>query len=502
MDLIKELAFVLSKKKPSEFDKYLPKNSKIRKLYDLVIIKGVKSDDEAAQLIYKSNKSDKKYLMLKRNLVQKLSELVFILDYAEAFEENYANIQFTVEKELNIAEKLLLENVYHNPTKTITKVEQTAEKYYLIDLQVIAAKKLRSVYSLKGFPVETYQYDEKVKILSKYRRYYNESRGMWEILYAKTKYTVAKIPEFVFEASRYTETIVHWIEEYDSPFLKLYLYRINLIKYNQLNEFDKVLENINKLKGLVEDFNFIKSKGILLEINYAYALYYRNIRQLEKAEQYLKICMEYCDYRAFNKFLIQQLNFDVKIKQEQYEEAGKILHEVYNVSQYQFLESYDKSAWAIREAYLYFIYVATDQVELFKYIRSYKDGFNLNSFLGKTKKSSKDKYGYNIMLLIIRLQLLAMKNFIEIDYEGSNLLIYYYRYLKTLNCIRTIIFFKALGKVAARGFDRLEMNEREQKMLNKYNEMGQKSYDIIELIPYEKFWQLITSYLKQIKQSI
>lgn len=495
MDLITELAYIISKKKPGEFDSFLPKESKLRKLYNLVIKDNVQTDDEAAQIIYNSDKADKKYLMLKRNLVQKLSDLIFILEYAEEFEDNYANIQFTVEKELNIVEKLLLENVYHNPSKIIAKIEQTAERYFLIDLQLAAAKKFRSVYSLKGFPVETGQYDEKVKKLTNYQRYFNEAKGMWEILYSKTKYTIAKIPEFVFEAYHYSETIRKWLHEYKSPFLYLFYYRINIIKYDQQNEFDKVFENIKKLDQLITSFTFVKSKSVLLEINYQYALYYRNVRNLTEAENYINKCMKYCDYRAFNKFQIQQLNFDIKIKQEKYKETGKILQEIYFVPQYEFLDENDKSAWAIREAYLYIAINANDITEAYQYLPSYENEFNLEKFLNRTKKSTKDKYGYNIQFLIIRLLLMARENMREIDNEGNNLLMYYHRYLKELNSIRTISFFKALGKIAAVAFEKDEMAYRKEKLFAKFNEAEQEIYDIYELIPYERFWEIITQFL-------
>ena len=45
MDLINELAFILKYKKPSEFDNYLQKDSKVRLLYDLVTKKKENNDD-------------------------------------------------------------------------------------------------------------------------------------------------------------------------------------------------------------------------------------------------------------------------------------------------------------------------------------------------------------------------------------------------------------------------------------------------------------------------
>ena len=137
-------------------------------------------------------------------------------------------------------------------------------------------------------------------------------------------------------------------------------------------------------------FTYVKSKSVLLEINYQYALYYRNVRNLTEAENYINKCLKYCDYRAFNKFQIQQLNFDIKIKQGKYKEAGNIFQDIYLVSQYEFLDENDKSAWAIREAYLFYIFSSLGDISSFKYLPNYSDGFSYSAFLERTKKSSKE----------------------------------------------------------------------------------------------------------------
>ena len=90
---------------------------------------------------------------------------------------------------------------------------------------------------------------------------------------------------------------------------------------------------------------------------------------------------------------------------------------------------------------------------------------------------------------------MARENTREIDNEGNNLLMYYHRYLKELNSIRTISFFKALGKIAAVGFEKNEIAYRKEKLLAKFNETEQEIFDVFELIPYERFWEMIPLFL-------
>ncbi len=489
MDLINELAFILSKNKPAEFNAVLPKNSKTRKLFDLVTTNQVQSDDEASEIIYNSTKADKKYLMLKRNLVQKLSDLVYMQNYEEIDKDNYMNIQFQVEKELLIAEKLLLKNVYHNPTKIIAKVEQTAEQYFFIDIQVAAARKFRSVYALKGVPKKTMEYHEKVKQLVKYQHYYNASRGMWEKLYSKTKFSVAKLKEIITECKESLEKIEEWLKIYNSPFIKLYYYQIKNLLYYQQNNQKNILTNLKKLDLHIKQFPFINTKALQLDLSYYYARYYRDTKQLDLADKSIEKCLKLSDYRAFNKFLIQEINFDIQIKKESYTEAVKILLEVNSAPQFQFLDNYDKSSWAVQEAYLYFIFKSLEIKEQIKNLPIFSKPKSLHTFLERSKKSAKDKYGYNILLLIIRVILYKIHNLREIENEGNNMLVYYHRYLKKLNKSRTAVFFYHLAKTIEQGCNKDQIIDHNKKLIKKLAELNISGFDTTEIIPYEKFFE-------------
>lgn len=496
MDLINEFAFTLLKNKPAEFNAKLPANSKIRKLYDLIISKQVKNDEEASKIIYNSTKADKKYLMLKRNLVQKLSELVYLHHYEEVDTDNYMNIHFQVEKELLIAEKLLLKNVYHNPTKIIAKVEQTAEKYYFIDIQVAAARKFRSVYSLKGFPKETELYDEKVKSLTKLQNYFTDSRGMWEKLYSKTKYTSSVSETVKKDCTEALDKIGDWLQIYDSPFMKLYYYKIVILFNHQQNNQNQILKCLMQINQLISDYSFINTKSLQLDINYYYARYYRDTKQIEQAEKQINSCLKMSDYRAFDKFLIQELSFDIQLKKGDYLQAGKIINEVFSVPQFQFLNIYDKAAWTIREAYIFFIFKALDKNKEIALLPLFSKPKSLHYFLEKSKKWAKDKFGYNVAFLIIRVLLYKINELEDVESEGNNMLVYYHRYLKPEQT-RTSIFFYQLAKAILQSCTKDFLLNGQQKLTKQFRELNEPSYDTFEIIPYETFWKLIMKlYLK------
>lgn len=496
MDLIKELHFVLSQQQAAVLEKIIPASSKMSLLYQLIVNREVNSDEEAALRIYKSPKIDKKYLMLKRSLVHKLSDLVFKLSGSDSLLSNYETIRLIVAKELLIAEKMLNENVYHNPSKIIAKAEQQANQYFLIDLQLEAAIKLRSVYALKGYPAETALYQEKVKQLQILNQQLTDARGFWEVIYSKTKFSNAKTPGLFNEAQSYQVKIEGWHKENFNPYLKLFAIRIGLVANYQLNRFEEIFNLLLAYQQLLENYPFLVSKQATLDLHFQFACYYRHVRQLEKALEEITICLQLSHYQAFNQFLIQEIHFDVLIKLEAYDEALNVLNEVMAQVQFPFLDPYDKSVWAIREAYLYFIFYATHKESPIQMLPNFAGGIDINRFLDQTKKSAKDKYGHNISLLLIRLQLLLIKDPKRIEYEGNNLMVYFHRYMKTLPDQRTLLFFKTLSKLASQGFLPEQAKQTEENFLKELYQLD-THYDTHELIPYPIFWQLT----KQLIQS-
>lgn len=497
MELIKELHFVLSQQQAAALEKIIPASSKLRLLYQLIINNEVSNDEEAVRRIYNSPRIDKKYLMLKRSLVHKLSDRVFKLSGSESLLNHYETIRLIVAKELLIAEKMLNENVYHNPSKIIAKAEQLANQYFLTDLQLDAAIKLRSVYALKGYPAETALYQEKVNHLQLLNQQLTDAKGYWEVIYSKTKFSNAKTEVLFLEAKSYQEQIENWLTANFNPYLKLYAIRIGLVVNYQINNFEAIFDLLKAYQRLVEHYPFLASKQTALDLHYQFALYYRYVKQLDKALEQIGQCLELSQYQAFNRFLIQEIHFDVLLKLEAYDKALMVLNEVMAQVQFPFLDPYDKSVWAIREAYLYFVFYATHKENPIQQLPHFAQGIDINHFLDQTKKSAKDKYGHNISLLLIRLQLLLIKDPKRIEYEGNNLMVYNHRYMKALPDQRTGLFFKSLSKLASQGFLPEQVKLTEERLLKALHRLD-KHFDTHELIPYPIFWQL-TKQLMQAK---
>lgn len=493
MDLLTELAFVLKQHQANIADQVLPKKSKLKRLYVAVAAGKVTNDEEAAQLIYRSTPKDKKFLMLKKNLISRLVELVLEIDTNKSYQNNYLHIEFMCNQKLAITEKLLQQNVYHNAEKIINKVQSQAEKYHLISVQLRAARQLRTIYALKGFPNETIAFDRMVGILSIHEDFESRANGFWQIMQSKVKFFISYMPPHIEDAKKYAKQIATWLQRFPSPFMQMYFLRIQIVWQLQSGALEEWRQSIEQLEQLPKDYPFLRTVSLDLETNLEWVRYYRATDELTLAHFYLDRCLNLSDYQAFNKFEVVGYAFDLYLKQEKYEEAGIFLREVYRTKQFENLDPIDISIWGIRSLYLQFIFkILGKGGKIKKYVKHFENQKAISNFLHVRQPVSKDKRGYNLHLVILRLLFQTLYSNEDSASEGNKMMVYFQRHLKPLENHRTGIFYKSLARIAASGYEERYTQKRStlfyERMPNAHN--GQQ-YDQCELIPYERFWEWI-----------
>jgi len=493
MDLILELAYVVSKSPPKSFDLLLPTKSKTRQLYEAVISGEITTDTQAAKRIYNCSPKSKKYLMLKYNLKNKLTELVLLVEYSDVNKNNYTHVKLQCEKNIAIAEKLLLQNVFHNAEKIIYRILQTAEQYYLAEMQLRCANIMRLMYAMKGSADEVESWNSQIERFYSFFRITNDTLGMWLIIKSLVKFTLALSNDVINECDAYLEKIKLWNIEYQSPYIKLYANRISIVKHTHAKNFQQVLSHLNEIEKLVQEFSFLKSQTLTLELSIEYIKVHRSLTELDKCDKYLATSLQHSDYRAFNRFEVQELNFDIELKRANYVGASQILAEVFKTQQFEYLYKPDSAAWQIRKAFLiYALTKSSDYITIIKFFPEYAGGFPVHELLQNAHASGKDKHGYNIVLLIIKLLLLKEKNSVSIDYEGRNLEMYYNRQLTNLKELRTKYFVKALSRTAIALFETNEIAKHKKWFFEQVEKNNlANNFDLLEFIPYPTLWQLI-----------
>ena len=499
MDLLIELAFVLAQVPARELDAYLPRRAKTRALFDAVASGQVTTDEDAAKLLYGASSKEKKYLMLKKSLLDKLQDLLINTQSVEISRQNYNLVKFACKKQLIIVEKLLLRNVYHSAEKILGKVWKQADSYHLTAVKLEVARRMRHIYYLKGYPTETAQHNEQVQALSRKLDYQERALGEWHYLASKTKFTIGRSHEVGAHAQRATEQIRQWLTEHDNPFLWLSYFRVEYIRAD--HQFDSGgLQDILRKKGeLLQAHPYLAGEMLALELATEQARYHLLVREFAAAEAALTRSLGMSSYHAFTKFEVQALHFDMQMKQQRWEKAAQVLAEVYRQEKFGWLDRYDVAAWRLREAYLYYALLSSGakEEELAAHTPNFGPEFNLQEFLQVCQPLSKDKTGYQMLVLIIRTLLLYEQHPEDTTHEGNNLAVYAKRYLQEDLDERGSLFFNLLSKAARANFspDKLAANlgPLERKLALSTDPLYQET----EWIPYETLWQFIVSRVRE-----
>jgi len=488
LERLHELIFVLKRNNLSPSEEDLPQGSKLRKLHDLVWTGEVHTDEEAIRLLYDVPHEEKRYRMLKRCLTRVLSQLVLGTSVTDPDYTDHQNVLFKKKKELMIAENLLNQNVYHNAEVIILKVKAYAERFHMLELQVDCVKHLRTVYTLKGYPKEVELYSTLMKRLNKLLQHEHEAVGFIDLLESRIKYSIGKYREIAVEARQFSMQIREWQKESASPTLKLYQYKIDLIRCYHTNDTREWQVILNRLTELTRQHAFLKTESLMFYLNMEWGRYLRCKANIIEAGQYVEKALRMSDYAAFNKFEAQALHFDLKMKERNYDTAGKILEEVRQCLQFYLLDVADRAAWLLREAYLYFAFVSlNDKSNIEAYTTSFTEGFSVSELVQQCKAISRDKKGYNFMLVVLREVLQKYRHPGETENGANNLVMYYQRYMKDGCEERSKTFMKKITRLNRFNFS--DETAGKEAMAGKAGDLPE-NFDAAELISYDAFVEL------------
>lgn len=483
MDLIREMAHVIEQDRPKSFHLLIPKDSKLKKLYELALNSQL-SEKDISNKIYKSKPGDKRFLMLKGSLINKLSELILIGEHSDINKNNYIKIQFECEKQLTIAKKLLFVNVYHNAEKIVKKILKKATRYHLIEVEVECYILMRKINYLKGFPDTTEEFNTLASKAMFVNSKVNDAKGITELFLSEIKFLRAQSKKVAEKCGKYVFPLV--ANDKESPFIELAVLRIRLIKAHQENDIQEWSQTISEIHGFLKAYPYLLTEHLALELNVSEAKYHLAVCDYKKANKTITSLLKFTSFESFNQYEVLAEQFLFHCQQEQLKKAVKLIEYVFESFQFQMLDDMDKAAWNIRAAYLR-IAIDTHKPSIdFDLFLNKK----LTSFFNACKPISKDKAGYQLQFIIARLLLLHSKDSIDYESEHNSLKVYHTRHLKGNLPVRSAIFYTHLTKLTKGRFSKKAYVDLTQSFTSEL----QKHPTYIEhneVFKYEYLWEAI-----------
>ena len=495
MDLLHELVYVVELSPSRSFALLLPEGSKVRALYDHVRDDEFLTDERAAALMYQCAPSDKRYLMLKRNLIGKLSELILISELGDI---ETTSVKFYLEQRLIVAEKLLLRNVYHNAEKIGKKVRKEAEKESITEVQLRALQLLRKVYTLKG--------DQKAftAVAEAYARTQTQAlvEDQWlqtvQQLESRLKYTVAHHPEWV--------SVANWPEQ--APVLtnlsrlgKFYVGKLQVYHAWHHYAVDAMERPLIQLEKLIAHHAALQTPGNVLFWRTHYIKYLLAMGQLDEAYGPLVEARKHTRYQSFDRFEVESLWFLYHTRKKAWNAAAEGVVQVLDSPQFDRLHPQDQSLWYVRGAYLHWLFQAHPEADLANGLGERYKFFSLEELYKNTAALSKDKAGGNLHVMLLRglFTLLRPQEASAYAFDtGNTMMVYYQRYLKDLPEVRAGLFFRSVAKLLKRQDDPEKVQRLQEKMEFGLAEAPFR-YDPNEWMPFEHLWNthIIPGFLAQ-----
>ncbi|WP_421890144.1 hypothetical protein [Marinoscillum sp.] len=480
MDLIREMVNVVEQDRPKTFNLLIPRDSKLKKLYKLVAAGGFLDDVSAASKLYQSDPGDKRFIMLKGSLINKLSELILATNHSELNRRNYTKIKFQCERQMTIARKLLYVNVYHNAERIARRVLRKARKYDLIEVELECFLTLRKINYLKGFTSEVEKYQQAASGLMEQAKVMDVSKGLVQVALSETKFVRSQSHALVTKCRGYMEELSAYHERYESPFLRLYYLRVALVAAHQQNDFVEWGRVLEAVRAHLKAYAHLETEHVMLEVNISSLKYFIATAELGQARPVLKKLIKSTSFEAFNRFEVLVEEFQLLMHRGAYGEALKLLEMVHEEPRFLELDKMDRAAWAIRSAYLFVIgHMLGEPMKV--------QGFDfkkLHKFYHDCAPISKDKTGYNLQFVIVRVILLRLKNTLEYDSEANNLKVYYQRYIKENALPRTRAFYQCFVRLVRERFEeKIFYRERDELIKNLADYNDHLEYN--ELIRFE-----------------
>ena len=470
--------------------------SKIQQFYDLLQDGEVYDDDDAARLLYGSNKSASSYQKLRGTVKERLINSLFIIDLKQASYNDRQKAYYECYREWAAAKILFGKNARTAAVSICRKLLKIARKFEFTELLVDILHTLRLYYgTIEGDLKKFKQYNADFR--EQQDRWIEENNAeelyiLLSIGFVNTKATQSDIQQ---QAIQFFAQVKTAMEKYDTYQLHLCGRLIEVSQFTGVNDYWQALDVCERAIDFFNAKSF--SANVPLQIfNYQKLICELQLRLFNEASSTVKVCESLLESGSFNWFKLQEIYFLLYMHLKEFGKAYQHFELVLNHTNFDNLPKNIKETWIIAEGYLFFL----NKRGLLKGENVVLRPYRLNRFLQEIELFTRDKKGMNIPILILEF----VFHILDKDYDYlidrvEAIDKYRKRYLKDEEVRRSACFLKMLLQLPKNAFDLKAAQEKAAKDLEQLNnipiEVANQAYEI-EIIPYEYLWSLVVDMIK------
>lgn len=472
--------------------------SRTELMYDGISTGKFKSEDDVARHFFKSDAKDPNYRKLKNKLIRQLVNTAFFIDVNQAAFNERAKAYYTAYRDFAAAVVLIARNAGKSGIYILQLVLEQAIKYEFTDLAADASRILRRDFARVAGDHEKNQYYTGLhKKYEEKRRYESIAMDYYETLISY--YLTKRSPneDIHQRASTYFEELLPMVEQVDTSAFYNYTYNIGIIKYMSINDLDNALKLCDEALSILEPRkNANRSTLFLLTMQKLACYTQKRVKDDDLVKNLLNYCLELVEEGRFNWFRVYEVYFYYCMYSGHYEEALEVYNKIVRSPSFELLDGSYHDNWLLLGGYLHLLAKlgAIDSVKVEVVVGSFRFG----KFFNEIEVLDKDKEGMNIPLVFLPILFhLAQKTFDEQkDISVEALEKYRQRWLANDMNRRSDSFLKMLIAFAKKDFSSSAADKKiakELEVLRSENPQVAGQNFAVEVVPYEKLWELLNS---------
>ncbi len=503
MKNLTEISKILTKKKVRKIeilDEQILKQrgSKFSDFYEALLGEKIKNDREAADFLYSCSPTDDRYRQLKSRFKKRLLNTLFFLDVNVPSTSNYERAYYSCNKEWTLVKILLSNKADYTAATLARQILSTALKFRFADVIVNCARILREQSATKGMEQDFETYDQYIKQYQNVLEAEIRSEELYQRVVINYFKPVADQKELTDGIDTFCDALVGLSELYDSPVIIYNMYLVWIYRYEILSDYEAMLEVCGRAEQYIDNNPqfFQEDKLSLFQLKKMSA--YLHLGDFKNGKNNAEKALRRLQDGSSLWFTFMEYYLLLAIQTEHYVNALAIFNQAYYHPRFKKLDSEQRERWEIFYTYLYYLAerFGKDNPVL---LQQRRHQFNVAKFISESILYPKDKRIYTVLMTVAQiLFLLERRNLPMISEYVERLKNYANRQLSKEENYRTIQFIRLLQQLARVDFqaDALSTADKYLQRLQESPMRFRGMTDELEIIRYEKLWDIIVSRLR------
>ncbi len=471
--------------------------SKDNVLYEHIIENDLRTDEEAALIVFNADLNNRNYRNAKSKLRHKLFNHLYFLDYDKKEYTHYKKYEYESYHELHQARILMIEGATDLATKKLLYVLKLAKVCEVIDIVCQALVWLKEIYANQG-KLSLYK---EVGLASGYYLKFQEAIRESEELYFSELVLINKSFSAQIRALNQIPGSIEQIRkksaEFNSTRIEVLALKLELLYNKIINNFSR----LNELCHQIEDWYFHRKDGEIrvdLDRNNIFLTRleaYFNLKEFEEGLKFADLKEKTFMPGSELWYDFYELRFIMAMYAGKFKLAAKYLRITKTDKRFNSLHEMDRERWKIYRGYL--IYFNNEKLVRW--------GFNFNHFLNYKLDYPREYAGYSVAVLAIRFLYFLRDN----DLKGLNLTlnemdIYNSSHLDKRSNYRNSVFIRLLNLVPENDFNYESIQEKGEIYYKKLENthIPQDNYAELEIYPFDRLWNEVLHILKTDKHYV